>query len=158
MSEEYDDVMGYDEELGVIPDTNVAGLFIRDYITLNGPSSAWQIYKAWKRHKKAQGHKGPSYQSFWQNYIWPLKKLGLLVEVGEEAPRYENSRPPKLLAIGGDTESPAWWDPKGYLYGAEPKVRAPREPAQRELENPAVARLVEEFKAAMERGRRRGRA
>jgi len=158
MEREDDELFEYDEELGVLPDVNVAGLFIRDYIVLNGPASAWRLYKAWRAHRKAQGRRGPSYQSFWQNYIWPLKKLGLLVEVGEEEPTYRNSRPPKILAIGGDPEDPAWWDPKGYLYGTEPRVKAPLEPVRREAENPEVARLVEEFKKAIQRGKSRSRS
>jgi len=144
-----EEVMDYVEDIGVIPDTNVAGLFIRDFIILNGPSSAWRLYKAWKLARRRQGKRGPTYQSFWRNYIWPLKKLGLLMSTYEEEGLYEGTRPPKPLAISGDPNHPAWWDPMGYLYEGRTAGRTPETPREKRTKS-----LLEEFMEAIERGRR----
>ena len=150
--EEDEDVMNYDEEFGVIPNINIAGVFIREYIILNGPSSAWRIYRAWREFRRRQGHKGPSYQSFWRNYIWPLKKLGLLTETSwEEEAEYRGTIPPKPLAILGPEDHPAWYDPMGYMYGGSQGVRKRRTKPG----TGSVERLVSEFTEAMARGIRK---
>lgn len=151
MDEEDEDLMEYDEEVGVIPDDVIAGFFIKDYITLNGPSSAWKIYRAWKIARRRQGKKGPSYQSFWRNYIWPLKKLGLLAESLPEPGEYPGTIPRKLLAISGDINHPAWYDPRAYLYQGETEHR--RKPRKAE-EIPEVS-TMKELLEALERGKRK---
>lgn len=101
-----------------IPQVLNGGIFIREYILANGPSSAWELWKAWRELKRSMGHRGPTYQSFWQNYIYPLRQLGLLEVVGEEQAEYENAKPRKLLDVNhAELDADGWFDPKGVLYG-----------------------------------------
>jgi len=143
-----DELFNYDEEYGVIPEVDIAGLFIRDYILVNGPSSAWRIYRAWKKFRIDIGKRFPSYQSFWRNYIWPLKKLGLLIDTETVSAEYDNTIKPKLLAIYGDIEHPAWWNPRGYLYGEVINVKAPKS-----IGVGRPSRVIEEFREAIRRSR-----
>ena len=109
----------------VIPAINNGGIFIKEYLLMNGPASAWDLWKAWRDFKRSLGRKGPTYQSFWQNYIYPLKTLGLLVEMGEEPAEYTNSKPRKLLDVNhARVDEDAWFDPKSALYG---EVHIPKE-------------------------------
>jgi hypothetical protein len=152
----------------IIPMHSSCGLFIRDYIYFNGPASAWELYKAWKEVRKLLGRRGPSYTNFWSNYIWPLKKLGLLIEVGRGEPTYEDTVPPVLLDVDRSRlTDPAWWQPKKALYGEAPDYPAPEPviptfveeegaPAKEEVveagEEDVVAKILEEFERARARG------
>ena len=85
----------------------LVGLFIRDYLLEHGPSSAYDIWKAWVNVRRSAGRRGPTYYSFWQNYIFRLKKMGLIREVG----RVEGKgRFPKVLldVVPERVEDPAW--------------------------------------------------
>ena len=100
-----------------IPDVNVVGLFIRDYILENGPSTAWEIWKAWKEHRQSIGRKYPTYQSFWRNYIYPLKRMGLLVECGSEEGEFIGTVRKKYLDVApGHVEDDIWYNPQKALY------------------------------------------
>ena len=106
-----------DEDV-MVPSTDIAGLFIRDYIILNGPSSAYDIWKAYRHMKRSMGKKGPKYESFWQNYIYPLKKLGLVYQVGTEPGKYETTKKKVILDVDhGRLTDEAWFDPKGFYTG-----------------------------------------
>ena len=59
------------------------GPFIREYLLEHGPSSAYDIWRAWVEERKRGGYKTPTYFSFYENYIWRLKKMGLIREVGK---------------------------------------------------------------------------
>jgi len=118
----------------VIPAINNGGLFIREYILNNGPASAWELWKAWRDFKRSLGRKGPTYQSFWQNYIYPLRTLGLLVVAGTEPAEYANSKTKVLLDVNhARIDEDAWFDPKAALYGREIKKVRPVEVKPKEL-------------------------
>jgi len=60
------------------------GYFIASYLIEHGPSSAYDLWKAWVKDRKEKGLHAPTYQSFYWNYIWRAKRLGLLEEVKRE--------------------------------------------------------------------------
>jgi len=64
------------------PFTTPTSLFIRDYLLKHGEGYVQEI---WRELKKARGglHVG-SYENFKTNYIYVLKKLGLIEEVRRE--------------------------------------------------------------------------
>jgi len=145
--------MAREEKL--IPTVNYAGLFVRDYIYFNGPATAWELFKAWRDFRRTRGHKGTNFLNFWSNVIYPLKRLGLLIEVGEEPGKYEYAFAKKILDVDrARLEDPAWWAPKRALYGEVPDKPAPSPSAavtEEELE------LLREFEEARKRGRLRAR-
>ena len=57
------------------------GVFIRDYLLEKGEAYPYEIWKALAEEKKILGLKPGSYVSFVANYILPLKKAGLIIEV-----------------------------------------------------------------------------
>lgn len=50
------------------------GLFVKDYLLEHGPSSTYNIWKAWVEVRKKAGYKIPSYQNFYWNFVWQLKR------------------------------------------------------------------------------------
>ena len=86
----------------------LVGWFIRDYLLEHGPSSAYDIWKAWVEIRRKAGRKAPTYQSFYLNYIWRLKKMGLIKEVGKVKGK---GRFPKTLldVVPERIEDPAWF-------------------------------------------------
>ena len=64
------------------------GLFIREYLTTHGEGYAQEMWRKLKESRRmAFGKKRPhvcSYDSFKRNYIYVLKKLGLIEKVREE--------------------------------------------------------------------------
>ncbi|MEM0215166.1 MAG: hypothetical protein QXU17_00260 [Archaeoglobaceae archaeon] len=63
------------------------GLFIRRFLLKYGEAYVHEMWKAYCRHCKDYGYSSPSRQSF-GNYVWMLKKLGLIrflrSEVGQK--------------------------------------------------------------------------
>jgi len=89
-----------------MPKGGSVGLFIRDYLLEKGKASAYELWKAWKKYKEERGLKAPTYQTF-HDYIYRLRKLGLVYEVGT-APS-KGRFPRKLLAVvPGKEDSPDW--------------------------------------------------
>ena len=90
-----------------MPKGPTVGLFIRDYLLEHGPSSAYDLWRAWAEVRKRAGYKVPSYQSFYWNFVWRLKKMGLIKEVGRVKGR---GRLPKVLldVVPERIEDPAW--------------------------------------------------
>ena len=86
---------------------STVGLFIRDYLLEHGPSSAYDIWKAWAEVRKKAAYKVPSYQNFYWNFVWRLKKMGLIREVGKVRGR---GRLPKVLldVVPERVGDPAW--------------------------------------------------
>ena len=117
-----------DEESGkkIIPVQHIVPLFIRDYLYCNGPSTAWEIYRALKEVKREARKKVPSYRSFWKNYIWPLKKLGLIVPVGRRKGANEYAWDPVVYDLDRSrVTDPAWYSPLKALYGEAPDEEPP---------------------------------
>ena len=60
-------------------------LFIRDYLLKHGEGYAQEIWRELKKVRKKAGISTGSYDSFKRNYIYILKKLGLIEEVRRES-------------------------------------------------------------------------
>ena len=90
-----------------MPKGPTVGLFIRDYLLEYGPTSSYDLWKAWAEVRKRAGYKVPSYQSFYWNFVWRLKKMGLIREVGKVRGR---GRLPKVLldVVPERVGDPAW--------------------------------------------------
>lgn len=87
------------------------GRFVRDHIKTHGPSSPYDMWKILKAIRENKGYKVPSYQSFYQNYIWKPKKIGLLEKVEEEEKDYTFDK--ALYDIpDGMEDSPCWNHPE----------------------------------------------
>ena len=91
----------------LMPKGPTVGLFFRDYLLEHGPTSGYEIWKAWVEVRRKTGRRAPSYYSFWQNYIFRLKKMGLIREVRRVK---RKGRFPKVLldAVPERIEDPAW--------------------------------------------------
>ena len=91
-----------------MPKPALVGPFIRDYLLEHGPSSAYEIWKAWAETRERAGLEPPSYYSFYQNYIWRLKQMGLIREVGRVKGK---GRFDKVLldVVEGRIDDPAWY-------------------------------------------------
>ena len=110
-----------------MPKGPTVGLFIRDYLLEHGPSSAHDIWKAWKEIRKKAGRKAPTYQSFYHNYIWRLKQMGLIREVGRIRKGGGFKRVVVLLDVVPERiNDPAWLSVQGFYaeyrgYGTKGK-------------------------------------
>jgi len=95
-----------------MPKGPTVGLFIRDYLLEHGPASSYEIWKAWAEVRRKAGREAPSYYSFWQNYIFRLKKMGLIREVGRVKGK---GRFPRVLldVVPERIEDPAWLSVQG---------------------------------------------
>lgn len=62
----------------VFPWTYPTGLFIREYLLKHGRAYPQEIWRALKRARSELGLHTCSYENFWRNYIYVLKKLGLI--------------------------------------------------------------------------------
>jgi len=90
------------------------GVFIQDYLLEHKEAFSMEV---WRSLKQARGSiKVCSYQSFQSNYIWVLKKLGLIEKV-----RTESASNPKFFArtyyriTPGQEKSRKWVHPQKSL-------------------------------------------
>lgn len=65
------------------------GLFIREYLLEHGMAFGQEIWRALKEARLARGLGVCTYDSFRRNYIYVLKKLGLIEPVKEQVVRGE---------------------------------------------------------------------
>jgi Cdc6-like AAA superfamily ATPase len=96
-------------------------LFIKSYLKEKGEAYVQEIWNAYRKHCLRNGYRPPSRQSF-GNYVWMLKKLGLIEFVREEKGLkgtvrcYYKLNPSKI-------KDEAWNDPVKALglrcYGSE---------------------------------------
>jgi len=88
------------------------GLFIRDYLLKHKRGYGQEIWRSLKAERAERGIITGSYQSFRVNYIYVLKKLGLIEPVKRERVH------PKMFArtyysiIPGREDDPAWRHPQ----------------------------------------------
>ncbi len=88
------------------------GIFIRDYLREHKQGYAQEIWRSLKK-KRGKGIYTGSYQSFRVNYIYVLKKLGLIMPVKRErAPRPEWFPRTYYSIVPSREEDPAWRHPQ----------------------------------------------
>ena len=98
------------------------GLFIRDYLLKHKRGYGQEIWRSLKAERAERGIITGSYQSFRVNYIYVLKKLGLIEPVKRERVH------PKMFAriyysiVPGREDDPAWRHPQIAL---DPRRGAP---------------------------------
>lgn len=91
------------------------GLFIRDYLLKHGEAYAQEIWRALKVARKSVGLSACTYQSFRTNYIYVLKKLGLIEPVRTERVRKGWFRRVYYRIVPGRENDPRWGCPQGAL-------------------------------------------
>jgi len=93
------------------------GLFIRDYLLKHGEGYAQEIWRALKKERAKLGLSVSSYNTFYNNYIRILRKLGLITEVRREP----SSRPYLKQRVyfkitPGCENDPRWRAPQAALH------------------------------------------
>jgi len=95
-----------------VPWTNPTGLFIRDYLLEHGEAYAQEIWRALKKARATAGLHCCSYSSFRTNYIYVLKKLGLIEAVRTERARKGWYRRVYYRIVQGRENDPRWIAPQ----------------------------------------------
>jgi len=90
-----------------MPKPPTVGIFIKEYLLNNGPSSTYDIWLEFREYRHNLGHSAPSYYSFYQNYIYRLKRLGLLKAISKERTRRGFDRV-MIDVVAERLEDPAW--------------------------------------------------
>lgn len=88
------------------------GLFIRDYLKEHGVGYSQEMWRQLKVARATQGLTTGSYDNFRSNYIWVLKKLGLIEEVRQETVRPEWFRRRYYRIAPGRENDPRWAHPQ----------------------------------------------
>lgn len=99
------------------------GLFIRDYLKEHGVGYPQEMWRKLKIARTTQGVNTGSYGSFLRNYIWVLKKLGLIEEVRRETIRREWYPRRYYRIVPGRENDPRWEHPQIAL---DPRRGKPR--------------------------------
>jgi hypothetical protein len=100
------------------------GLFIRDYLKKHGVGYSQEIWRELKKVREKAGLNASSYESFRKNYMWTLKRLGLIEEVKREpAARKEWFQRIYYRIVPGKEADPRWSKPQIAL---DPRRGAPR--------------------------------
>ncbi|MEM2613237.1 MAG: hypothetical protein QXO15_03300 [Nitrososphaerota archaeon] len=89
------------------------GLFIRDYLLEHKRAYPQEIWRALKKVRSEFGLHTCSYENFWRNYIYVLRKLGLIRPVGVIRPSHPKWFPRVLYEIvPGMEDHEAWAHPQ----------------------------------------------
>lgn len=123
------------------------GLFIRDYLLKKREAYPQQIWRELKKARATMGVSTTSYSCFCKNYIYVLKKLGLIEPVRREP----NPRNPKwwhrtyYRIVPGRERDPRWAHPQIALDPRRGASHIRREYArERKLRVPPAAPLTAE--------------
>jgi len=89
-------------------------LFIHDYLLENGEAYAFEIWKALRDYRRSLGIKVCTYDNFRRNYIYILKKLGLIRKVREEPGKRGFNRVYYEI-VPGKEDAVEWVNPQKYF-------------------------------------------
>jgi len=124
------------------------GIFIRDYLIVHRRGYSQQIWRALKAERAKAGIYYGTYQSFRVNYIYVLKKLGLIRPV-----RKEKAKNPKWFdrtyyeIVPGREKDPRWAHPQiafNPMRGGSPYRRGYEKAAKKRRIAVAVAPVTRE--------------
>lgn len=89
------------------------GLFIRDYLLKHKTAYPQEIWRALKKKRSELKIYTCTYESFWRNYIYVLRKLGLIRRVRKVKPTKAEWFPKTLYMITPGMENdPRWSHPQ----------------------------------------------
>ncbi len=107
-----------------LPWTYPTGLFIRDYLREKGVACAYEVWSALRKARLEAGMVDKegrprvcTYGNFMRNYIYVLKKLGLIELVGKEPSKKAGRKLPRHLfrIVPGKENAKEWTAPQKFF-------------------------------------------